>query len=281
MKKAVRFLAMIFILAICLSSVSIVDAEMIKEACIGVFENAPSEAEIEREYLRYHGPEITMWSGPWMRRYQLWLPYEPPEEAVERFGAVRGRYAELWYGSKEEYLDRPNLEADGIYKKAPETDWHPIPWEQTRPEKRVVVMVPCNPTETFYNSRPEREDTTFIRWVTAIKYPEGVSTEEGEKWFLDVHAKEAVDQPGLLKFVSHRVIDELSHAQTGQNSWIRINEYWYKDIDAWREAVIESPPKYTVPSWGGEYPFVEMRSTFIPFYHYVDFLKGDYVVPGR
>jgi hypothetical protein len=64
-----------------------------------------------------------------------------------------------------------------------------------------------------------------------------------------------------------------------RKEWVRVNEYWYEDMDAWREAVLESPPDYTVPSWGGEYPFVEMISTFLPYRHDVDFLKGGYVVP--
>jgi hypothetical protein len=62
-------------------------------------------------------------------------------------------------------------------------------------------------------------------------------------------------------------------------NWVRVNEYWYKDFDAWRKAVLDSPPKYTAPSWGGQYPYVEMISTFLPYMHDVDFLKGGYVVP--
>jgi hypothetical protein len=65
----------------------------------------------------------------------------------------------------------------------------------------------------------------------------------------------------------------------GVTSWVRVNEYWYKDLAAWRKAVIESPPEYTAPPWGGEYPFVEMASTFIGYKPDIDFLKGDYIVP--
>lgn len=288
--------------------VSPVGAKMIKEVAIGVFDNAPSMAETDRFYMRYHGPEITRLSGPWMSRYQLWLPYEPPEEAVELFGAVRGRYAELWY-TEENYLDRPEL--SGITKPPFDTPDNP------KKSGQANVMVPANPTDVFYDSDPHPEKTTILRWVTFICYPDGVSEEEGEKWFLEVYAKEAVKQPGLLKFVSHKVVSLGSPGGSGgapqmsgdmppsggappsggmpqmsgggppsgdmpqmpaRRSWVRLCEYWYKDFDAWRKAVLESPPKYTAPPWGGEYPFVEITSTFIPYYSDVDFLKGTYTV---
>jgi len=273
-----------------------VGAKMIKEVFLGVFKNAPSQADTDRFYMRYHGPEIMRLSGPWIRRYQLWLPFEPPEEAVERFGAVQGRYGELWY-TEEDYLDRPPMR--GITES---------PWGM---EGQTTVMVPAWPTEEFYDSDPHPDETPILRWVTVIRYPDGVSEEEGEKWFLEVHAKEALKQPGLLKFVSHKVLNiqspslsntpspsqsgempqmsgdkppqsgnmPQSSGMPGRKSWVRVCEYWYRDFDAWRKAILESPPKYTAPSWGGEYPFVEMSSTFIPYMNDIDFIKGGYIVP--
>jgi len=285
MKRDIVIFAIIFV--ICLSYRSSMGAgsnesQMVKEIAFGVMENGPSEAAIEKEYLVNHGPQITAMSGSWMYKYKLWLPYEPSDEAVKKFGAVRGRYAELWYSSKEKYLSRPGMGDPKSMKEPPKTDGKkgsPVPWEETRPEKRVVAMVPAKPTETFLDSASEWDKATAIRWVTAVRYPEGVSVEDGEKWFLNIHAKEAVKQSGLLKFISYRVFDELTNSAPGESrKWIRINEYWYENFAAWRKAVIESPPKYTAPSWGGTYPFVEMESTFIPYVHYVDFLKGGYVI---
>lgn len=275
----------------CLISARPAGATMVKEIAMGVFTNAPNQTELDRYYLRYHGPEVVKFSGPWLRMYRLWLPYDPPKEAVERFNAVKGRYAELWFGSPEEYLDRP---AHGPMTKAT--------FKSTGENKQTVVMVPAKPTEEFYDPDPNPEQTTIFRWVQIMRYPDGVSLEEGEKWFLEVHAKEALNQPGLLKFVSHRTLTEISEkmdqmmskymsipplnagagsgsGMPGTRSWVRVNEYWYKDMDAWRKAVMESPPRYTAPPWGGNYPFVDMISTFIPYMHDVDFLMGGYIVP--
>jgi hypothetical protein len=278
-----RFSGFIFLFFMGLSLVPATGAEMLKEVAIGVFDNAPSMAETDRFYMRYHGPEITRLSGPWMTRYQLWLPYEPPEEAVERCGAVRGRYAELWY-REDDFLDRPGL--SGVTRS-------PFDENSTRKSGQTNIMVPAKPTDVFYDSDPHPEKTPILRWITIIRYPEGVSVEDGEKWFLEIHAKEAVKQPGLLKFVSHLAWENPGGGgipgmpppgamgmpmMPERPSWVRMCEYWYTDFDAWRKAVLESPPKYTVPPWGGEYPFVEIASTFIPYHHDVDFLKGTYQV---
>ena len=210
-----------------------VGAKMVKEICIGVYENFPNEAAIEMDYLLFHGPQIADMAAPWMSSYKLWLPYEPPEDAVKLFNAVRGRYAELWF-TEENYLDRPGMPQDKPLKEDPSPPMEPYQVEVTRPERRGVVMVPAKPTQTFYTYRAAIDKRTVIRWVAAIRYPEGVSVEDGEDWFLNVHAREACEQPGLLKFLSYRVMDEYTHSFGGERAWVRVLEYWYKDFDALR-----------------------------------------------
>lgn len=325
MNRSNWLFTMIITFVLCLSWAALMAAEkadeskMVKEIAFGVMENGPNEAAIEKEYLVNHGPQITALSGQYMYRYHLWLPFEPPEDAVKKFGAVRGRYAELWYPSREVYMSRPGggqpgqqggdgrggqmpdgQQAAGVPPGGQQTAGargdqgamqgpdgadgkrgSPVPWEETREEKRVVALVTGTPTETFLDKVTEWDKASAIRWMTAIRYPEGVSVEDGENWFLNTHVKEAVKQPGLLRFVSYRVIDELTNTgPSDTRKWVRINEYWYENFAAWRKAVIEDPPKYTKPSWGGKYPFVDMWSTFIPYLHYVDFLnqKNGYVV---
>lgn len=261
MKRRNLIFAGIFIIAMGFSWAPSVGAQMIKEIDIGLFTDAPSRVEATRYYLRYHAPEIVRLSGPWFRRYETYQAYDPPKEAVERFGAVGGRYTEIWFTDVEEWNTRPPL---GAHTKQP--------WGSTKMSEAQTIA-PALPSEEFLNLNPDHEETPIIRWFTAIKYPEGVSVEEGEKWFLEVHAQEAKNQPGLLKFVSYRTIAE------SDSKWVRVNEYWYKDFAAWRKAVIESPPKYTAPKWGGKYPFVVMVSTFIDVDPDYDLLKGGYTVP--
>ena len=60
---------------------------MIKEAVVGLFSQAPNRTLADRYYLRFHGPDVVRISGPWLRRYESYRAYDPPPEAVERFGA--------------------------------------------------------------------------------------------------------------------------------------------------------------------------------------------------
>lgn len=302
MKKNMLYVLTALLLS--LSAAAPAGAGMVKEVVFGLFLDAPSEVEADRYYMQYHAPETIRISGPWLRWYVMYRPYDPPQEAVDRFGAVKGRYAELWFTSMEEYQSRPSHGA-----------WSLPSWETDRTLKmpkgaKYATMLPALPTEEFYDPDPNPEQTPVIRWITAIRYPDGVSEAAGEDWFLNVHAEETLKQPGLLKFVSYKCLErggmgnmpegdmpqmpegempETGDGRSGgpmaggvpeaRKSWVRVNEYWYTDFDAWRKAVIESPPEYTAPSWGGEYPFVEMGSTFIKYMPDADFLKGDYIIP--
>lgn len=115
------------------------------------------------------------------------------------------------------------------------------------------------PSEDFLGRGLTLDDGTNIRWVTGFKYPEGVSAEEGDDWYVNVHAKEVCQQPGLKRFVSYHVVPPKI------GPWQRVSELWYENADAWRRAVIEQPPKYTKPSWAKRdtYPFLEPWVDFV------------------
>jgi len=254
---------------------------MIKEAVVGLFANAPNRTVADRYYLRNHGPDVVRLSGPWLRGYYSYRAYDPPQEAVDRFGGQGGRYTELWFTSLEEWSTRPDLYAAS---PPPMKEWAGKMNEKGR---QALTMVPGTPTEEFLNKGVDPEETTVLRWVCAITYPNNVPLEEAEKWYKEVHAKETLQQPGLLRFVSFRSIHEKGtpaggppgEEPEGAIRWIRVSELWYADFASWRKAVIESPPQYTPPPWGGEYPFVDMVSNFIDLKPDVDFIKGDYVIP--
>jgi len=246
---------------------------MIKEAVVGLFSGTP-RAKADRYYIRYHGPDVIRISGPWLRGYVSYRAYDPPVEAVERFGGIGGRFTELWFTSLEEFLTRPPLYSQTL----------PLA-EERPPVEPANVLVPGTPTETFLEKGFDPEELTSVaRWVCAVRYPNGVSLEEGEKWYKEVHGPETARQPGLLRSVSFHSVHEKGtvNGKPGEPNpirWIRISEFWYEDMAAWRKAVIESPPKYTPPPWGGQYPFVNMVSNFIDLKPDLDFIRGSYVIP--
>ncbi len=255
---------------------------MIKEIVIGYLSQAPNPVLADRYYLRSHGPDVVRMSGPWLRRYESYKAYNPPPEAIERFGARAGRYTELWFNNTEEYKNRPKLIVSS-----------PPPWERNPGSTvggQALLAIPVLPTEEFVVQQIDPEKTTIMRWCCAIRYPNGVLKEDGENWYIHIHAPELARQPGLLGFYSYKGIEgdfmppmvgtpkNLPAGPVG-GSWVRYSELWYEDIDAWRKAVIEAPIQYTPPPWGGEFPFVEMISNFTDFKPDVDFLKGNYIIP--
>jgi hypothetical protein len=158
---------------------------------------------------------------------------------------------ELWYASVEDFIEaRPNSRP---YTFAP--------WFATTPPHAIaagVTMVPAMPTEDFLGREPTPEERHILRWYCLIKYPDGVSLDEGERWYLNVHSQEIKQQTGLLRYVSHRTIVD----PPIDTPWHRLVELWYEDFAAWRKAVIDAPPHYTPPPWTKQEPFMESVSNF-------------------
>ena len=124
-----------------------------------------------------------------------------------------------------------------------------------------------------------------------LRYPDGVSGEEGEDWFLRVHAPEVASQPGLVRFFSHKVLqnigsvpgrwrpDTMAPESTVKTRWDRAMELWYETFEDWRRAVVGRTLAYTRPAWATQdaYPFLrpyeELASTFILERPNDDFLR--------
>ena len=88
-------------------------------------------------------------------------------------------------------------------------------------------------------------------------------------------SREVKEHPGLLRYVSHRALENPLFSGV----WHRMSELWYENMDAWRRAAVDSPPRYTPPPWNGEYPFVHLVSVFVRNKPDVDFLKDDPIIP--
>jgi len=175
---------------------------------------------------------------------------------------------ELWYTSVEDFIEAKPMQRPFTYEA----------WMRALPADAIApghTLVPAMPTEDFLGKEPTPEESTILRWYRLIKYPEGVSLADGERWYLEVHSQEAKEQPGLLRYVSHRVIEN----PPIETPWHRVEELWYENFDAWRKAVVEFPPSYTPPPWSKEYPFIDTISNFIRYKPDIDFLKDNPLIP--
>jgi hypothetical protein len=214
---------------------------------------------MDRYYHRYHGPEIARRFGPWLERFESYRVVPPPPGA-ERYGYINYRIVESWW------REMPSVAGTVAFTTPPSTN-----------VQRFSFLVPPQPTEEFLGGNFSADEKSILRWLTVFKDPETVSVEEGENWYLNVHANEALQQPGLTQYFSYRILESGGlpghrpggRPQPARSLWHRLSELWYENFDGWHKSVIDSPPKYTKPPWAkyDEYPFLEpgvdFWSTFI------------------
>jgi hypothetical protein len=224
--------------------------------------------------------------GPWLRRYWSFRLFDVPEEA-NRFNVRRGRMTES-YITYEDLLEA-RLERIGDYTK------HPTPEGWTLGKKygpTGVAYVAATPTEDFFG-RGGTEPTLggvnmdaprFCRWIVMISYPDGVSYEEGEKWYVEVHGPELAKQlPGLVHFVSHGIPDELKPLYKAAPRYKRVSELWFQHYDGWREALLDTPLQLTPPPWAPDAEsleeYYEMVTGFVGIWPDIDFLHDRPRIP--
>jgi len=240
----------------------------------------------ERWLLKEHAMETLSWIGPYLDEYVSYRVVPPPPHMykdVMQYGYYNWRVTNHVYNEPTP----PPSQLWTIVAPIP----HPVRHEATNVEEiyntkakgskanplmHVLCFVPLVPTEDFKGRDLEPWEHNILRWITVHKYPEGVSIEEGEKWYLETHAKEVLAQKGLIRYFSYRTITYQGHPPY---PWHRVSELWYEDFDGWKRSVVDEPPSYTPPSWAqyGTYPFfepyVDFASAFILERPTNDFLR--------
>jgi hypothetical protein len=221
---------------------------------------ADSVAAMERWYHRVHAAEIVRRYGPWLARHESYVPVTPPPEAAG-FGVFNWRVTDGWW------RELPSPGPQGTLCFTP-----PPVWPQV-----ATCFIPAQPTNDFLGSDRLPEERACFRWHVLLRYPEGVSADEGERWFAETHAPELCELPGLRRFFSYRVIDEplrlpgvwrdggAPPPETVQHEWHRLSELWFDSCTDWRAAVVASAARLTPPAWATRpgYPFVEPGRDFV------------------
>lgn len=222
---------------------------------------------MDRWLYKEHAMETINQVGPILRRYTTYRAVPPPEGALA-YGYYNWRMTEHWW-SESPFRRGVMGHGSAMAEVWPDgyADALGIPkGENQRGQKwagksPVFIFVPIRPTEDFKGSGLTINDGTILRWVTVFKYPQGVSEEQGDDWYLNVHAREVAEQPGLKRFFSFKAVDPSSMV----GPFVRVSELWYENHSAWRKAVVESAPTYTPPEWAqhDQYPFLEPDVDFV------------------
>ena len=224
---------------------------------------------LERWLLKDHAAETLAILDPVLERYVSYraVPHPPGAEA---YAPYNWRMTEHWW--REPPFARGLLDhGESISERwppnyseilgLPSGEIRSAGWGGTSagPHPPVFAFVPPRPTQDFKGKGRTVDDGTNLRWLTAHRYPEGVSLQEGDDWYLNVHAPEVCRQPGLKRFFSFQVIEP----RTGP--FVRISELWYENAAGWRDSILQSPPRYTPPPWArfDRYPFLEPWRDFV------------------
>jgi len=117
----------------------------------------------------------------------------------------------------------------------------------------------------------------MIRFVHIFNYANDISIEDGEAWYLNEHVPRARKLPGVLRYLSWRSIDPdipYPHpaSPTPFNQYVRRSELWFKDIQAWQNA-IKTDPELWIPSVEGNPGFREFESMLLPNKPQFDLLR--------
>lgn len=229
-----------------------------------VFHDIPISdiASMERWYYSIHGPELVRRYGPWMQRFECFMPVNGFSVEREAFGLYNWRVTDGWW------REAPPAGPEGTMAltSPPVFLTH-----------HASCLIPPFPTEDFMGMDYQPHEKSVLRWRILFKYPDGVAKDEGEEWFLRTHVPETMKQSGLFRYFSYKAINDPIHlpghwapdgalpAGIAVRGWDRMVEMWYENFDDWHHSVIEAPPRYTAPSWAtyDKYPFFKPYSDFV------------------
>ena len=94
----------------------------------------------------------------------------------------------------------------------------------------------------------------MLRWVFLLRYPDGVSQEDGERWYLGIHTQEAKRLLGLRRYRTWRakkaVVAPPWTTVERLNRWDRVTELGFDSWQAWHDAAVTHVPEYIRAPYG-------------------------------
>lgn len=120
--------------------------------------------------------------------------------------------------------------------------FHPLSWEQDLKGKERTI-----------------EDGANYRFIFMIKWPEGVSEEEGEKWLFDVVFAKLKEMPEVTRILTSHVIQDVNNC-----AYSRVAEVWFEGPEEWYEACVVKAKDIAKPSWAqcDQFPYLEPMYNF-------------------
>ncbi len=240
--------------------------------------------KLENWLYRYHVPDSISQFGPYVSKYAFYqaLPVPP---GGERFGTVRMQMTEHYW------LANPNDIREFVHHKAL-TEFFPkdvLIWQNNLPDEGhshfitkgeeenfegddarstkgnealgtvpfVFAFVPVWWEDDFKGEGRTVEDGPNYRWQFMVRYPEGVSREEGDKWLKEEFIPAFTDCEEVTRCLSSRIMKEVNNCD-----FDRLVEMWFPCQTAWVNAVEKASKKCKKPEWAETSDFPYLKKSY-------------------
>jgi len=228
---------------------------------------------------RHHIPDSISQFGPYVSKYAFYPALPTPPEG-DRFGAHRMQLTEHYW------LVNP---MESSFKNKALSEFFPIDvlkWQGNIPDDEIVqilegeettklggddarttggnngcppfifAFVPICWEEDFKGANRTIEDGPNYRWQFVMKYPDGVSIEEGDKWFYEEVIPKFQAMPDVLRMLSSKIIQEINECP-----YQRVVEMWFNCPSAWYRSVVVNAKEIKKPSWAkyDQFPYLQPK----------------------
>ena len=121
----------------------------------------------------------------------------------------------------------------------------------------VFAHVPISWEEDFKGKGRMVCDGPNYRWQFVIQYPDGVSEEEGERWFHEEIVPYFQARPEVNRFLSSRIYHDVVGC-----TFHRLVELWFDGPEEWYQAAVEGAKALPKPVWAQQERFPFLKSNF-------------------
>ena len=240
--------------------------------------------KLENWLYRYHIPDSISQFGPYVSKYAFYQALPTPPGG-ERFGTIRMQMTEHYW------LANPNDIHEFQHHKAL-TEYFPtdvLVWQNNIPDAGhshvidksqevnlegddaratkgdeaagtvpfIFAFVPVWWEEDFKGEGRTVEDGPNYRWQFMVKYPEGVSREDGDKWLKEEFIPAFTAQDQVTRCLSSNIIKEVNDC-----AFDRIVEMWFPCQTAWVEAVENAAKTCGKPAWAETEDFPYLKKSY-------------------
>lgn len=245
--------------------------------------NEQNRVKLQNWLYATHVPDSISQFGPYVTKYAFYNSLPTPPEG-ERFGTHRQQLTEhywminpmtdflknkaltevfpmdvlKWQGNMPEDDESVNMEGDDARATGGDNGCQPF----------IFAFVPVWWEEDFKGKDRTIADGPNYRWQFAYKYPDGVSTEDGDKWFYDQVIPYLQKQDDVTRILSSKIIQSVNHCP-----FYRVVEVWFEGPNQWHDvAVTGAAEGIQAPPWADKAsqdkfpymkPYFEFASLFL------------------